>query len=197
MTDNDDGLATMGTLEVLEEVAVALAGSEILVVETDERGGVHVQTETDDDRCSITDLVNLDNISAHNLYLGTELRRFATSSSVALSSDAESQGEEDADEGLNSEETSTAASSMMAGGSPKEEVNYAALDRFGFIVLGEDDVAGSNPKAIRKKCQSYMRGALLTRLVARRRTRRRPTGPPSGSPCSRPWRHLTATCETG
>lgn len=136
---------------------------EDLIPQTDETEKV-VPTQQDDshndvtdnsDRLSVTDLINLDNISAHNLYLGSELRRIG--SSTVIDSDAGSgllaTDDEDDRDGMDSSFISSAASSTMGN---QVQIDYSALDRFGFIVLGEEDTVGrggssEEDKRIRKK----------------------------------------------
>lgn len=119
-----------------------------------------VSEETDvSDRLSVTDLINLDNISAHNLYLGPELRRLNSSlaDSDAYTSSMMTDNEDDASEILTSKDTSLGSGSASPpNGKQKGQVDYSALDRFGFIVLGEEDAVGSGrgteeEKRIRKK----------------------------------------------
>lgn len=106
------------------------------------------------DRLSVTDLINLDNISAHNLYLGSELKRIG--SSAAIDSDAGSgllATDDEGGEDMDSSFISSAASSTVGG---QVQIDYSALDRFGFIVLGEEDTVGrggssEEDKRIRKK----------------------------------------------
>lgn len=93
-------------------------------------------TADDSDKLSITDLINLDNISSHNLYLGQELRRFgATSSSLIEGSDGDMSTFDDA----SSDIVSTDSSRVSPDSTSPVEIDYSALDRFGFIVLGEEN----------------------------------------------------------
>lgn len=113
------------------------------------------------DRISVTDLINLDNISAHNLYLGPEMRRLGSAlvDSDAYSTSLLTENDDDNSEILTSKDTSRIGSSGSASPSNSKidgGVDYSALDRFGFIVLGEDDSASSGrgteeDKRIRKK----------------------------------------------
>lgn len=73
---------------------------------------------------SISNLINLDNISAHNLYLGAELRKLG------------GEGESEAEEELTSCGSSRPGS-VVNGLESTSNIDYSALDRFGFIVLGD------------------------------------------------------------
>lgn len=95
------------------------------------------------DTMSITDLVNLDNISAHNLYLGTEIKRLGGSGIINGDSDSMLVG------GTDDEQAMSMASSVAGSLSPME-IDYSALDKFGFIVLGEDK-DGDEEKAKKKQ----------------------------------------------
>lgn len=82
-------------------------------------------------KMSIEELINMDNISAFNLYLGPELERLSNSSSCNINSD-----NEDSDAFTIS---SQASNSPVKDPSKAVEIDYANLDRFGFIVLGDEE----------------------------------------------------------
>jgi len=87
---------------------------------------------------SLSELINMDNISAFNLYLGPEIQKVSNCSLDQF----DSSDEEDGDA---YEASSTASSKLTASPAKLEkpvntvEIDYSSLDRFGFIVLSEDE----------------------------------------------------------
>lgn len=98
----------------------------------------HLSAVTDSDANSladsITNLTNLDNISAHNLYLGAELKKLGTLSGSPLA-----EVDSDVEDDLTSCGSSRPAS-VVNGADSTNMIDYSALDRFGFIVLGDRDM---------------------------------------------------------
>lgn len=142
------------SIQIIDDLIPRPAENEKVVVATQQDEGPNDLMDNSD-RLSVTDLINLDNISAHNLYLGSELRRIG--SSTVIDSDAGSglmaTDDEDDRDGMDSSFISSAASSTMGN---QVQIDYSALDRFGFIVLGEEDTVGrggssEEDKRIRKK----------------------------------------------
>jgi hypothetical protein len=133
------------------EEPVVLLDEPLALEDADVKASVAADDGESTDKLSITDLVNLDNISAHSLYLGPELKRLG-SSNIAYDSDAYSgsllglntDDDDDEDEcgTLGSSKGTSAPSSGSASPKPEVEIDYSALDRFGFIVLGDEDSVG-------------------------------------------------------
>lgn len=95
-------------------------------------------TSVKSEALSLSELINMDNISAFNLYLGPEIQKASNCSLDQLNSSDEEDG------GLD-EVSSTASSRLTASPAKSEqpvnavEIDYSSLDRFGFIVLSEDE----------------------------------------------------------
>ena len=120
----------------------------------------HLSTITDSDANSIVDsishLTNLDNISAHNLYLGAELKRLGAVGGAPIG-EADSDAEDDV--------TSCGSSrpgSVVNGVDSANLIDYSALDRFGFIVLGDRDEAHDKDTA---EDQEFRRKQYLFYLI--------------------------------
>ena len=100
---------------------------------------------------SITNLIDLDNISTHNLYLSPER---LGSSNLRVS---------DVDDDQSSVSSRLTTSTATAAGA---DIDYSALDRFGFIVLGDNpkDTGGETEeeRAFRKK--QYGQGNICLKL---------------------------------
>ncbi len=106
-----------------------------IVIESEE-----VKDDQSEGQLSYTDLVNLDNISAHNLYLGPEIRRLGTGSTF----------DSDVDSAEDSNPSGISSSICSTDEQEKVEIDYSALDRFGFIVLGEIEHVGTGSEEDKK-----------------------------------------------
>jgi hypothetical protein len=126
----------MGSTEIMDEQKYKNEPAILLEDPADDPSHLSAVTDSDANSMvdSISNLTNLDNISAHNLYLGAELKKLGTISGSPLA-----EAESDAEDDLTSYGSSR-PSSVVNGLDSSNMIDYSTLDRFGFIVLGDRDM---------------------------------------------------------